>query len=587
MKTNLVKILALGGIVFSLAACNPNGNNVPPEEPTERTLAEIFSIADGKYECEGELVKVESQCVYGWFGNTYVIGAPYVEGGDIRNLKGFEAELKEVPNWQGETKGRYANVNVIGRVADVNGRPVLQDAEIEINAEARYDENGERIDDDGAYSAGYWGTSLFTRGYYDEYMGKNMSGTLMEAYFQLASVPEEVSASAGSEFYVAFPGENLDLEDLDNNSLIYVSIPAGLNEAAVSAINSFFGEAQVGDVVDLMGITRWDTSKGGMGILMENWWSKYVADASDEVYIYSTWGEMAADLQALYNNPIVDLSAADENDNLGKAFSFVLDVDDYAKNPRDLWADAYKDVLVTVTHPEDCGTSKITANFKADDFADYITAVEEKLVDLGFDENDQWNSQGFITFSYAELGGDVVEELLVMASSETSLEIYYTAPRIRTDADFTDFASAKAAYEAEASALLSSAFGTPMTVTSALPAFPVPSAVANINFSWASEASFFKYYAQLGLICEFDFTVTLADGVNAQNAAAAYIQALETAGFVQGTYQYFSGTWFLNSTSLEMVNLGLTQSGELVLTVMYLNAKSAGWFTAASSGEGE
>ena len=146
MKTNLVKILALGGIVFSLAACQPS-NNVPPEEPTERTLAEIFSIADGKYECEGELVKVESQCVYGWFGNTYVIGAPYVEGGDIRNLKGFEAELKEAPNWQGETKGRYANVNVIGRVADVNGRPVLKDAEIEINAEARYDENGERIDD--------------------------------------------------------------------------------------------------------------------------------------------------------------------------------------------------------------------------------------------------------------------------------------------------------------------------------------------------------------------------------------------------------------------------------------------------------
>lgn len=588
MKTNLVKILALGGIAVSLAACKPGNNVTPVEEPTDRTLAEIFSLADGKYECEGELVKVESLCVYGSFGNTYVIGAPYVEGGSILNLKGFEAELKEVPNWQGETKGRYANVNVIGRVADVNGRPVLQEAELEINAEARYDENGERIDDDGAYSAGYWGTSLFKRAYFDEYMGKNMSGTLMEAYFQLASLPEEVSASAGSDFYVAFPGENLDLEDLDNDSLINVQIPAGLNDAAVAAINSFFGEAQVGDVVDMMGITRWDSSKGGMCILMENWWSKYAADANDEVYIYSTWGDLAADLQELYNNPIVDLSAADENDDLGLPFSFVLDIDDYAENPRDLWTDAYKDVLVTVSDPESCGTSKITANFKKADGVAYLTALEEKLVSLGFEENDQWSTSGFITFSYSELGSeDVIEEVMVMAASESALEIYYTAPRVRTDADFATFETAKAAYEAEASALLTAAFGQATTVASALPAFPVPAAVTNINFSWASEAAFFKYYAQLGLICEFDFVVTLAEGVEAQQAGGAYIQALEAAGFVQGSYQYFSGTWFLNSTSLEMVNLGLTQDGNLQLTVMLLNAKSAGAFTAASTGEGE
>ena len=574
MKTNLVKILALGGIALSLTACP-----AAAKKPVERTLAEVFSIVNGKLEFEGEYVKVDAQCVYGNFGSTYVIGAPYVEGGDIRNLKGFEAELKEVPEWKGETLGRYANVNVIGTIADVNGRPVLKDAKLEVNAEAQYDENGDRIDDDGAYSAGYWGPNLFKRSYFDEYMGKNMSGTLIEGYFQLASLPGTVSASAESSFKVVFPGENLDLEDEENSSLINVVIPAGLSEEVVTKMNTFFGSVNVGDGADMMGITRWDSSKGGMNILLENWWGHRAKKKALE--IYSSWEEMAAEYNSYYNSEMVDLSAADENDSLGLPFSFVVDDESYLEDPRELWVEAYRDRLVTVTDPEACGTIKITANFRPSDFEAYITALESKLVSLSFTEDDAWNDEGFIVFSRPGLGDTVVEEVMLMAASESSLEIYYTAPRIVTDADFATFAAAKSAYEAEASGLLSALFSSSISFTSSLPAFPSAEAVTNINFSWLYETAFLGYYSQVGLILEFDFTVTLAEGVSAQTAGAAYISALTGAGFVQGTCpSLFNGTWFLGTTG-EMVNLGLTEDGGLALTVMILDSTSSAFFVPA------
>ena len=152
MNKSLVKILAISTIAISLGACTKK------PVPVERTIAEIFSLAaDGKFEHEGELITLKETCVYGNYGNTYIVGVAYEQGETILDNKGFEVEFKKVPDWQGETKGRYANVDVTGTLQNVNGRPVFKNATAFINAEARYDEQGNRDDNDGAYSAAYCG----------------------------------------------------------------------------------------------------------------------------------------------------------------------------------------------------------------------------------------------------------------------------------------------------------------------------------------------------------------------------------------------------------------------------------------------
>lgn len=567
MNKNLVKILALSSIALALGACG--GNKKPSEPVSELTVAEAFDLNDdGTFLNEGKLVKFDSICVYGNYGNTYVCGVPYVEGGDIRNLKGFEVELSAKPNWQGETKGRYANVDVTGRLANVNGRPVIQEASIEINAEARYDEEGNRDENDGAYSAGYWGTDLFVRDYYDEYMTRKMNGTLIEGVFQIASKPGELSTSSEASFQVVFPGENLDLEDPDNYSLINVTIPAGLDEEVITKTNTFLNSVEAGDFVDLMGITRWDTSKGGMGILLENWWTKYAAEATEDQIpeILSSWAEVSTVISPLYNQPVVDLSGANEEDPLNAPFSYLIDDSNYEANPRDYWTDAYKDILVVVSDPEACGTVKITANLKASDADAYYDAIFTKLEGLGFVSSTV--ESGIYVFSRAE-SEEVVEEVLLMAY-ETSAQIYYTAPRIVVDADFETVTLASAAYNVRVSELLDSAF------TTALPG-AASELIANVNFSWAYEMYYYNKYQFTAYDYEFEISF-VAEATAEQIAALAqsYQAAIAGAGFVEA-YQSTLGVQGLwNAATGEFIAaLELTEESTLYLDVMVLSGEMA------------
>ena len=201
MQNRLTKILALGAIALSLGACGGSSAKV-------LQLNEVFAFAEGTYTHAGEKSQVKEIAVLGQYGNTLIVGQPYVEGGSIFDLQSFEVELKSQPKWKGPTNGRYANVNVTGTLENVNERPVLRNGSIKINAEAQYDENGNRIDNDGAYSAGYWSTSQIVRKYWDQYMGRNQTGAVMEGIFQLATVPSAITTEQGTEFKVVFPGEN-------------------------------------------------------------------------------------------------------------------------------------------------------------------------------------------------------------------------------------------------------------------------------------------------------------------------------------------------------------------------------------------
>lgn len=567
MNKNLVKILALSSIALAIGACN--GNRQPPEQVSELTVAEAFDLNDdGTFLNEGKLVKFDSICVYGSYGNTYVCGVPYIEGADIRNLKGFEVELDAKPNWQGETKGRYANVDVSGRLVNVNGRPVIREASIEINAEARYDEAGERIDDDGAYSAGYWGPKLFVRDYFDEYMTRKMNGTLVEGIFQLASKPGELSTSSEASFQVVFPGENLDVEDLDNYSLVNVTIPAGLDEEMITKANTFFNGVNAGDFVDMMAITRWDTSKGGMGLLFENWWGKAAkkAAAADIPEIFSSWAEVSEKIAPLYNQAVVDLSGENDEDPLNAPFSYLIDDSMYANNPRDYWTDDFKDALVVVSHPEACGTVKISANFKYAAADGYYDALFAKLETLGFQGTTI--EDGIYVFAREE-AEEVVEEVLLMCY-ETSAQIYYTAPRIIVDADFETVALASAAYNMRATNLLGSAF------TTALPAAS-SELIANVNFNWKNEMYYYNKYTVAAY--EYKFEISFVAEATAEQITAlaqGYEAAVAGAGFVEAYQSSFAIQGLWNATTGEFIaDLSITEDNTLFLDVMILKGAMA------------
>ena len=569
MKKNLVKILALSSVALAVGACDPTPKE-QPEEVLDLSVAEMFELnSDGTFVNEGKLVSLESICVYGSYGNTYVVGVPYVEGADIRNLKGFEIELEAKPDWQGETNGRYANVDVKGRFANVNGRPVLQEGEIEINAEAQYDpDTGDRIDDDGAYSAGYWGPKLFVRDYYDEYMTRKMNGTLIEGIFQIASKPGEVSASSEASFEVVFPGENLDVEDLDNYSLINVTIPAGLDEEMVTKANTFFSSVNAGDFIDMMAITRWDTSKGGMGLLFENWWGKYAKKAAgaDIPEIYSTWAEVQSTIEPLYNAPVADLSGADENDPLNAPFSYLIDDSMYADNPRDYWTDDYKDVLVVVDNPEKCGTVKITVNYKVADGEDYLNALFEKLEALGFESSTV--EQGIYVFARSESDA-VVEEFLLMAY-ESSAQLYYTAPRLVVDEDFATVALASAAYNMRVSELLGSTFATALPAASS-------ELIENVNFNWNYEMYYYNKYQVAAF--EYQFEISFVEAATEEQIGAlaeAYAAAVAGAGFVEAYQSSFAIQGLWNATTGEFIaDLSITEDNTLYLDVMVLRGAMA------------
>ena len=570
MKKNLVTILALSAIALSVGACDKNKKPSGPEE-YDLSMTEVFSYdTDSKtYEYQDKNVTIKEVCVYGNFGNTYICGVAYDQAESILDFKGIEVELSERPAWEGVTKGRYANVDLQGKLVNVDGRPVLKEASLKINAEAQYDEEtGERIDGDGAFSAGYWGPDVFVREYYDEYMGRDMSGTLIEGIFQLASKPGEITAGSPDSFYVVFPGEDLDVEDVENYSLIQVDIPS-LDEDMATKANQIFANYEVGDFVDMMGITRWES--GSMGLIYDNWWGKYAADPeADQIPdIYANWADLSADVSPIYNEAIIDLAAADEEDALGAPFSLVVDASMFNKDPRDLWIDAYKDVLVRVADVDRSGTVKITANVKANKWESYVNAVAEKCEALGY-EAESHASDGWIIFLH-KTGNVVDKQLLLMAAGEQAVSLYYTALRLIQDEDFANVALASAAYSMRVSENVVGA-----SWTTALPAV-TNEAIANVNFSWKYE----MYYAQQYNFpaFEYDFEISFAEGVTAEQKAAlvaAYKSAVEGAGFVEA-YQGDLGAQGLwkASTGEFVASLGLNKNGNLEIDVLVLCGDAA------------
>ena len=589
MKNKLVTLVALGAVSFSLTAC-PRPQP-PVEEPKELTLAELYEMNDDEtssWTHEGELVKVEHLAVQGLYGNTLIGGGALSQY--IKDLLGVEIRSKEAVEFKNPSRvatGWGADINVVGRVIDVNGRLVIDEAEVEVVSERTYAADNSYT---GGLSISYCPAQYVDRAFWSQYLGRKQSGGYYVGEFQVASLPERLVAGTDTYFEVVFPGENTDAEDVDNNSLIKVQVPGSLSAEMIEYFNSYFftegEEVQVGDFITVDSVLQYDrTANRGMGYVFTNFGDLY--EVENEPYIVNSWDEVAGAFQDYFVDAIPSLSSE-------IPFSYVLSGEWIYEDFKENWADAYKDVLVRVEDSEACATLKATVNFKPyaadgetenlyeylDDIDVALAGTEEAPGEYEYVTDASLQGTGIWIWTKSNLGGDVIAQVLVQYVNESCVEVYYTAPRKITDADYQTFAAAKSALETRANAITSA---ISYTYASAL---PVPSGeFANINLDWADESAFLSYYGTYGLIMRYYVTVSLGEGATQEQAVAAaqgYLQGMVTAGFAQGTFTLFSATGYFNSTSNEFVRVGITQANEILLTIYVLNATSAAYVTLAS-----
>ena len=590
MKNKLVTLVALGAISFSLAACQKSGPK--PEEAKELSLAELFEMNDDEtssWTHEGELVKVEHLGVQGIYGNTLIGGGAL--SNYIKDLLGVEIRSKEAVEFKNPSRvasGWGADINVTGRVIDVNGRLVIDEADVEVVSERTYAE-------DGSYTGGiplsYCPAQYLDRSFWSEYLGRAQSGGYFVGEFQVASLPEQLVAGTDTYFEVVFPGENTDAEDVDNNSLIKVQVPGSLSAEMIETFNSYFftegEEVEVGDFITVDTVLQYDrVANRGMGYVFTNFGDLY--GVANPPYIAQSWAGVKSAFQDYFEDEIPSIDS-------DIPFSYVLSGEWIYEDFKGNWADAYKDVLVRVDNSEACATLKATVNFKpyaedgeTENYGLYLEEIDAALAgteeapgEYEYVTDSVLQNTGIWIWTKSNLAGDVLAQVLVQYVNESCFEVYYTAKRVVTDADFTTFASAKTAFETRVNAITSE---ISLSFASALPAAN-DEYVANYNLDWTDEAAYLGYYSQFGLIMLYEVTITPADGVTAQQMGGAYIQALTGASFAAGTFTLFNAQGYFNSTSNEFVILSLSEAGDLVLDIFVLDATSAQRVTLADAGE--
>lgn len=511
MNKNLLKVLTIGALALTLGACNTKGKSgggdspdtpVGPEGHGDYTIEEVFELDGAKFKYEGEEVTVKNVCVYSAIDKMLLVGYDGSQGKHpgTSKLKGFEVELGEAPTWDPEspTNGVYADVNVKGTLTNVNGRPVLKNGSVEINSEAYYDGEGNRTADGSQMSCGYYDLTnhmdeealLEERDEWNGHFGRSASGVFIEAVFQVASKPTSFSADEASSFYLVFPGENTDGADEENEYRIYAELPAGLtrnvksNAAGAQAgdkipayqwYENFFGTLSVGDYVLVDAMTRFDSTKGGMGLFMDQMFSIGYSEKTDPVEgIITTWAEIASQFDGKYTTDVPDLALEDQG-----VFSYGFS-NLYANNVEDVWSEdsswilpAHKTAGAFQTQFK-CGMSKVES---------IREKLQAKLVAAGFELDDTVEvGEGEFIYVQKEASTVVAE----VALGEASDYVLVTFIGTRPTEEFATFAEACSSLEGKASASAGSELYIDM------PALPAAAAAGleSATLAWASEKDF-------------------------------------------------------------------------------------------------
>ena len=585
MKKNLIKILALSTLVLSIGACtgksqtNPDNPDTPvnPDDPgdqvSEITLTDVFSLSGGHYVNEGKKVRVNSLQVYTeyegkllcGFGNA---GSSYQHS----QLKAFEVEPTEYPQWTAESgRGNNAEVNVIGDLVDYHGRPVLKNATVEIVGEGA----------NSKYSGGipYISGSYMDREYWNSNMGKGSSGASIEGTFQLASVPTAVSETESAEFYVVFTAENTNAEDPTNEYLIHCYIPSGLKETARNYWNTLFGSAHVDDFFLLSPFTMYDSTTGGMGLLLEDGVSanpsySYKIPEDQCPVILKQFSDIKTKNDPKFKEAIPAIGCEEEG-----VFSYTVedlfgyDVDTlFSDSSFILLADHSKVGTLSVSF--NCGLAKSDAVFEA---------IGTKAVAAGYAKDTTITvGDGQAIYVKKDEGDNVVAEVYAaIPESGASVQVYFFANRA-TDEEVANMAAAVEKIDERAAALLEDD-----TFASLVPDFSstYSSAVENVTVSW----SFEETYAEDLYLYAYSIAPEFADDTFADDDAWEaffddYENQLETAGFesdfVVPGLQLF-GAYF-NETSGTLVTFDGVQNNEdhfigMEMTVFVLSANCVGY----------
>ena len=525
----------------------------PGPQIQEVTLGEVFEYDSSKkdFNLSGEEVLLKQLCVYARWGNTLIVGVPYSEGGSILSLQGVEVELDAQPDWKGETLGRYANVDAQGTVTNVNGRPVLKNASITINAEAQYDADGNRIDNDGAFSAAYWSTSVTIRDYWDEYLGRSLSGILMEGIFQFASEPAEVTTSTSTDFKVVFPGENTDGEDPDNEYLINVHVPQGLSEDAVAAYNSKIAGHHAGDFIDMMAMSRFDTSKRGMGFVLDNYWTRYAKEVSEKPEILTAWSQVDAKYSPKFMTALPELDCAEQG-----VFSYT--VNDYT-NTTVAGAEIFSDETLEglQINPDEATAIMINMNCGSAKSAAVLAAAQEKLVAASWTLDEELTDEAKKDYYYVLTEADeVVAEINIWAQGGAkSVSMIFMAYRACKTVD--TMAAALALVQGRILAQVD-------TYVSGIAGIPAAAetGVESVLVDWSHEFDFNGFLT-------YTLTPSFAEGTFADDDAwEAYAEGVETllaaSGFAADRAIPFVGEvdGFFNATSGEFASIGFSYDDE-------------------------
>ena len=264
MKKNLLKILACSAVVAMVASCGgktpADSSSTSSEDPgiqyLDVSMQEINAIeSDGSYSLEGQYVQFSNAAVSGAYADVVYVNCQEVTyysdliGVEVHQLEPGEFDYKDV-------------VSVKGKVASEDGRVFIEEAEV-------------TLEEAGAGSVYTW-SNYFNRTQYDNQFNKTYSGfPIFGINLQLATLPDLDALEAGeeTEFYVTFPGEDLDMEDLDNSCPFRVLVPAGLADETIEGLLEYFDNSVVGDVIELDSHMFYSQTAGGLGLILDDVWT--------------------------------------------------------------------------------------------------------------------------------------------------------------------------------------------------------------------------------------------------------------------------------------------------------------------------
>lgn len=568
MNKNLLKILAISAMALAAGACHPNkpssssSSSSSSAGPEEVSFGEVLDLdTEGNWALLNQRVVVKGLAVGGAYGNT-IIGSGST-GDTVGTLVGFEIQPRVMPTFT-ETSGALsaygygAEIDVEATVTDVNGRVVLADADVTVVSERHY-ENGSST---GGASISYWPD--VTRSGFDSVLGRKMSGVLIEGTYQLASIPT-FTAGEASDFYVVFPGEDLDLEDPENLSPIHVQIPAGVADASVQLLQTYFANKKVGDFVLFDALTQYDLiENGGMGLVIETFWSRTVADPEETPAVYSTWADIAKVIQPLYKDTVLDLTTEG-------AISYTVDTTSF-----DYVASSFFKPEFASNFTVDADRAIVAdfaINVKASAIADSFKALGDKIVEQGASLVAQ-DPDGILAIYEVKNAAEEVVANILLQNSDTYIDGYYLA--LGPTETFASWTEAAEFYTGRATAVEQSfnAEATARTTAIVAPTYATP---VSVTVNYADELSYGEYYTAYGLIAEYTIAFELPAYTAEQSdddAFYAYADQLEAAGFAYRALTLFKVDGFFSATTNEFVVLDVNE-GVITLDVLVLDAKSA------------